>query len=378
MILSYYEFYNPSKLISGQKAVDQLTFELDCEHAARPIIITDEICTGKGIVKRIINALGGAGIIIGGIYDKAAAGSTSDIMNEIAGVYRDNRCDAVIAAGGSAVFDVAGKIRGEILSVEGLKEGVAHAVPYFAIPTAGDGAFSAGASGHAAVTGAKGHFPDIIVLDPEMMIPSGRGEIAETGIEALAISIETALCENISPVNEAFAFAAIRKISENLFKAVKKYKNRENVFSIANASVQAGFASSNDNGGIIPALTSSLLNLCGIPRGIASGILLPRFMEYKNKTSKDALAKLLLPLAGNEDFADAPSEKRAGDSISIVRDILSSVYDKCRMPKTLSEAGVEKAKLNQVAGMSLADRKRGPNYGSAGRDDLMEILEKAY
>ena len=57
MIPSYYEFYNPVKIVSGKKALDNLPFELSQLGVSKPLILTDQGVTKAGLVKYVVNAL---------------------------------------------------------------------------------------------------------------------------------------------------------------------------------------------------------------------------------------------------------------------------------------------------------------------------------
>ena len=49
MLPSYYEFYNPVKIISGHKALDNLPYELDQLGVKRPLVITDQGVVNAGL-----------------------------------------------------------------------------------------------------------------------------------------------------------------------------------------------------------------------------------------------------------------------------------------------------------------------------------------
>ncbi|MCU0821119.1 MAG: iron-containing alcohol dehydrogenase [Spirochaetes bacterium] len=378
MISSYYEYQNPIKLISGLKAVDQLTYELSMKGAARPVLIAGKKSSGKGIIKKIVNAFGGTDVIFSGIIDVDDAVSGDKITEEISGIYRKSGFDAIIAAGCGNVMDIAGRARVKIFSESGSGTGQPGALPYYAIPSGPSGAFCAASSAAAAAENVAVYRPDIIIIDPETIMLSVRAETAEGAIAAFASSVETAIDENRGPVREAFAHASVKAFGGNLIMAVRKNKNRKCVFTLANASVQAGFASSNISGGIIYSISKLISGQNNIAAGTLCGIILPHFLDVKLNTSADALAKLLLSAAGDDLFAKTPAQKRAGTAVSIIKDNISAVSGLCGFPKTLGEAGVKKDKLIEAPDILINDKNRSLNLDSAGKNILIDILDRAY
>jgi alcohol dehydrogenase len=107
MLPSYYEFYNPVKIVSGHKALDNLPYELEQLGAKRPIIITDKGVVGAGLVELVVNAFGSSDMIIGAIYDDVPPDSSVGVVNDIVKVYRQNQCDSIVAVGGGSPIDTA-------------------------------------------------------------------------------------------------------------------------------------------------------------------------------------------------------------------------------------------------------------------------------
>jgi alcohol dehydrogenase len=107
MLPQYYEFYNPVKIIAGNKALESIPYELNLLNAERPLIITDKGIVEAGLLKILVKAFRDSDIVIGAIYDDTPADSSIEVVNEIPRVYHDNRCDSLIAIGGGSVIDTA-------------------------------------------------------------------------------------------------------------------------------------------------------------------------------------------------------------------------------------------------------------------------------
>lgn len=378
---SHYAFYNPVKIISGKKAVDQLTFELGQREAVRPILITDEQSEKSGIIKKVIYGLGGADIVIGAIFKFPAGRPAVDIADDIIRAYRENRCSSVIAVGGGAVFSAAYSAHSRVGKVDSEGNGRALSRPLIVVPVTPEAGVEVNISildaGRDISMGAEPVFPDIAVLDRAAVMPAGRIEIAQAAMEAMAYSIEVMITEPENRVAGAFAHSAIRMIHGNIVKAVKSPGNSDINFIMMNGALHAGIALSNSRKGIIHPLSSALAKTCGISRGAAASVLIAHVMEYNFEKSREPLSRLLLPLAGAEKYAAVLPEKRAGRALQEIRDMLKFLNSKCSLPLSLSMAGIVEAELEKAA--EMAGRERGFNVdpGYPGKGAFLKVLRSA-
>src|SRR4030042_758647 len=107
MLPSYYEFFNPVKISSGRKALDNLPYELHQLNVQRPLVISDKGVSEAGLTKIVTGAFADSGITLGGIYDDVPPDSSNEVVGAIAKVFRQNQCDALIAVGGGSAIDTA-------------------------------------------------------------------------------------------------------------------------------------------------------------------------------------------------------------------------------------------------------------------------------
>jgi alcohol dehydrogenase len=66
MLPSYYEFFNPVKIASGKKALDNLPYELNQLDVQRPLIITDKGVVEAVLVRIVTSSFADSGITLGG------------------------------------------------------------------------------------------------------------------------------------------------------------------------------------------------------------------------------------------------------------------------------------------------------------------------
>ena len=179
-------------------------------------------------------------------------------------------------------------------------------------------------------------------------------------------------------MSDAYAFASINLIRENIFTAVKNGKDKKARFAMANASMMAGTAFSNSMVGAVHAIGHACGAVAHVHHGTAMAILLPYVMKYNLDELEEVYAKLLLPLAGDELFASTPKGERARKSIETILLMNHKLNKLCNMPVKLSNAGVKKENFNKIAELALNDGAMLPNPKSLEIKDILNILEEAF
>ena len=393
MIPSHYEFYNPVKIISGNQAVDNIPFELEQLGVTRPLVVTDKGVSQAGLLKILKNALSDSNIEIGAIYDETPPDSSLNVVKEIAGIYRSNKCDSFVAIGGGSAIDTAkgvnmvitlnsddlGKFSGAQVLNKPMK-------PFIVVPTtSGTGsevtlvAVISDTDRDLKMLFTSHHLlPDVAVLDPRMTLTLPPSMTAATGMDALSHAMEGYIGLQQNPMSDAYAMAAIKLISQNLLKAVKKGKNTNIRLTMANAATMAGIAFSNSMVGMVHSLGHAAGAICHIPHGIAMSIFLPFGLEYNIEKEGKRIGEMLLPLAGENIYLNTPVEKRADATIKAVRALQQELYNICGLPMNLKEAGVARTKLDQIAQKSMDDGALGYNPEAVTQENALHILKKAY
>ena len=394
MAKSYYEFFCPVKIVAGHKALEHIPFELAALLAKRPMIITDKGVRGAGLLEHVANAFEGADSQIVVIFDDVPPDSSLSTVRNAAAIYRENNCDAIIAIGGGSVIGTSKGVN--ILVSEGgtdlLKYSGAHNLPkplkpFFVVPT------TSGTGSEVTMVGGisdteKGvklpitsYFlmPNAAILDPRMTQTLPPHITAMTGMDALTHAVEAYTCLGHNPVSDAFATAAIRKVSENLMKVMDSPKDADGRLELAQASTMAGVAFSNSMVGLVHALGHSLGAVCHIPHGLCMSLFLPYVLEYNKEVNGDRIGELLLYLAGADVYAATPKAQRADKAIQQIRVMRDELYARCKLPRTLTETGKEtESQLRQVAELTVNDGSIIYNPKEANVEDALAILKRAW
>jgi len=399
-IPEYYEFFNSVKIISGYKALENIPFELSRVGAKRPIIITDKGVKQAGLVKVVIDSFGGTDTVIGAIFDETPQDSSNIVVNQIASIYRAQKCDSIIAVGGGSVIDTAKGVNiviteetDDLLKFMGNFRLNKPMKPFIVIPTtAGTGSEVTMAAVIAnPEKNIKMQFtsdlilPKVAVLDPRMTVSMPPKITAATGMDALTHAVEAYVGPQKNPVSDAFAFAAIEIIRNNLVNAVTDGSNKDVRLAMANASLLAGVAFSNSQTALIHGLAHANGGLCHVPHGIANSILLPFGLEFyiekgpKTKSKvKTNIENLLLAFVGPDEFIKVPVAERAKATVVAIRKITEELNILSGIPLRLREAGVPEDKLGQIAQATIDDGTAAFFPIEVSYEEALGVLKAAY
>ncbi len=394
MAKPYYEFFCPVKVIAGHAALEHIPYELASLGVKRPMIITDKGVRTNNLLAPLEAAFESTDIEIGFVFDDVPPDSSLETVRAVAQAYRTNNCDAIIAVGGGSVIDTAKATN--ILVTEGgddlTKYSGAHNLPrplkpFFVIPTtSGTGsevtmvAVVSDNQKHVKLAFASNYLmPNAAILDPRMTQTLPPHLTAMTAMDAMTHAVEAYTCMAANPISDAYATAAIKKVSNSLFTVLDNPTDAQGRLELAQASTMAGIAFSNAMVGIVHSLGHALGSVAHLPHGLCMNLFLPYVLEYNKDVNGDKIAELLLPLAGPDIYAQTPANQRADKVIATLNTMRDRLYALTKLPRTLSETGkISKEQLDEVAEKALNDGSIIYNPKEATFKDLKSILEKAW
>ncbi len=394
MAKPYYEFFCPVKVIAGHAALEHIPFELSTLGAKRPLIITDKGVRSNNLLAPIEAAFENTDVEIGFIFDDVPPDSSLETVRKAAELYRQHNCDAILAVGGGSVIDTS-KATNILVSEGGndlLKYSGAHNLPkplkpFFVIPTtSGTGsevtmvAVVSDTEKNLKMPFASYYLmPHAAILDPRMTQTLPPHLTAMTAMDAMTHAVEAYTCMAANPISDAYATAAVKKVSENLFKVLDNPTDAQGRLELAQASTMAGIAFSNSMVGLVHSLGHALGAVAHLPHGLCMNLFLPYVLEYNKAVNGDKIADLLLPLAGADIFAQTPAHLRADKAIASIAAMRDRIYALTKLPRTLSETGkVTEAQFDEIAEKALNDGSIIYNPKEATLEDLKSILKKAW
>lgn len=394
MTKQYFEFSCPVKLVAGHRALEHIQFELETRGVIRPMMVSDPGVVGAGLVDIVAEAVRSAGGEVGPVFDQVPPDSSMEAVEAGAAVYLESGCDAIIAVGGGSVMDTAKAMN--IMATEGGGDprrfagynNLKHPLRTFvAVPTtAGTGSEVTSISViKDAGSGTKTFYvspfllPDVAVLDPRMTLKLPPMITAATAMDAMTHAVEAYTCLAKNPMSDAYAEAAVRRISTWMVPVLEKPDDATGRLALAEAAAMAGIAFSNSPVGLVHALAHSIGALYGIHHGVANSIFLPAVLEYNLPACREELGQLLLYLAGAETFARTPADDRPAAAIARINALKDRAHELCGMPRTLAETGkIPEEDLPRIAGKSLDDGTIVMNPVEVTREDALGVLERAW
>ena len=375
-----YQFFCPVKISAGNKALEHLPMELEGLDVGKPFVVAQD----RGAAKTALKAFRNSGMTIG-LCDSLPALPDSSVVGQLAALYRDKQCDALVAVGSGALVDTAKAVNLLVSSESGDLEKFAgeNKVPgplnplVLVLTAAGNGLESSrfASLGDLAFS-SPFLMPDVVVVDRRMNRVDKTAGLMYLALASLTHAVEVYSGPAKNPMTDAYAYGAIRMIMENLVAVISGDGTKAGPSALVSAAAMAGCALSNAQPGMIHLIGEAAGDEWDLALGQVLGILLPHVMDYHAHKNDYHSAALLLPLAGNDVYASTAKDLRAAIAVNMVHALLYDLNKAAggqAMPLTLKEAGVDQGSLSTVA-----ERAAGIGPGSCDPKAVHLILEHAW
>ena len=345
----------------------------------RPLVVTDAGVRAAGVLQKALDALGELPVVV---FDQTPSNPTEAAVRTAAAMYREGRCNGLIAVGGGSAIDcakgvaIAATHEGPLktyATIEGGSPKITERVaPIIAVPTT-SGTGSEVARG--AIVIVDDHrklgfhswslMPKAAICDPELTLGLPPKLTAATGMDAIAHCMETFMSAAFNPPADGIGLDGLQRAWRYIERATKDGSDREARLNMMSASMQGALAFqkglgcvhslSHSLGGIDPRLHHGTLNALFLPAVI-------RFNAGAESVQKEQRLQRM---------AQAMNLDSAGDLGVAIRDMNARLG----LPKGLAEVGVTPAIFEQVIDGALADHCHKTNPRLATREDYREMLE---
>lgn len=363
-------------------SVKEIPYILDENIIESVLIVTDSSIMRLGLLERLESALHKAGIEYY-IYDKTVANPTTDNVAEALGMYRRNKCQAIIGFGGGSSMDCAKAVGARIArpktklsKMEGILK-VRKKLPLLiAVPTtAGTGSETTIA---AVITDSKTRhkyaindfplIPKYAVLDPKITMSLPPFVTATTGMDALTHAVEAYIGNSTTRETRKDALLAVKLIFRNLDKVYEDGGNLEARRKMLNAAYFAGCAFTKSYVGYVHAIAHSLGGEYNVAHGLANAVILPIVLEKYGSTINRKLHKLAIA-AGIADRS-MPSDEAAALFIEEIKNMQKRFGIGTKIPE-LREKDIKKLS-------SYANKEANPLYPVPVLMNTKELSEIYY
>lgn len=360
-------------------AVATLPDELRALGVERPLLVTDTGIIAAGLLDAITEALGGSHAPA--VFDGTPQNPTEEAVESALALYRDERCDGLVAVGGGSSIDLAkgvsllashdGPLESYAAILGGMPRITAEVAPLAAVPTtAGTGSEVGRAALITLRDGRKLGFispymiPKVAICDPQLTIGLPAGLTAATGMDALAHCIETFLSPRVNPPADAIALDGAGRAMRWLERAVADGSDREARWQMMMASLEGGLTFQKGLGAV-HAMSHPLggLDAPVLHHGTLNAVILPPVLRFNAGHVGDKYERLraAMGLAPETDLAEA---------IRILNAHLG-------LPRNLREMGVTEEVVPRMVDGAVADHSSATNPRPAAARDYAALFAEA-
>lgn len=375
--------------------IGDITAEWEQLKVSRAFVVSDAGVVGAGIAATVCAGLQKAGTEVVGSFDDVPSNSEVAVVNAVVEQAQAAQADVVVAVGGGSVIDTA-KLAACLLAHGGTVHDYAGAqtitsaiLPLVVVPTtAGTGSeVSQAAVVYDAESQRKLSFvdehlrPRLAVLDPELTVSLPDWLTAATGMDACVHAIEAFVGVQHSVFADSCAVQSLQLIREHLVNAIQDGSNIQARCGMMAAATLAGIAFDHSMVGVVHAMSHALGALTNLHHGHANAILLPLGYEYNREVCADRYALLARSCRISSSVDDVQA---SAEFAQWTRDMLEWCHEHADsehtpghdFPRTLHDAGVDRALIPQIASITAEDGASFYNPRPVEEEAIAELLTK--
>jgi alcohol dehydrogenase class IV len=347
----------------------------------RPLIVSDQGIKQAGLLQKAIDEVLDLPFAI---FDETPSNPNEMAAKRAADIYRQSKCDGLIAIGGGSSIDCA-KVVAILVShpeplktyatIEGGSAKITNAAPpLIAVPTtSGTGSEVARGAILILEDGRKVGFhswhlmPRAAICDPLLTLGLPPKLTAATGMDAIAHCMETFMAAPFNPPADGIALDGLARAWANIEKATLEGSNQDARLQMMSASMQGAMAFqkglgcvhslSHSLGGINPKLHHGTLNAMFLPSVIRFNQDAPS-LKSENKLKRMAYAMGL-------------------DSENDVIPAIIEMNRKLGLPTGLKEMGVLPDQFPKIIDGALKDHCHTMNPKLASAENYLEMIEES-
>ncbi len=372
----------PTRFVHGPGAIAQLGELVRELGVLRPLLVTDKGVVAAGLAETALEHLDNAVV-----FDDVYANPDIELVDRAAAVYRDERCDGLVALGGGSSMDTAKSIGVEVVhggSIAEYEYGVTPMTkripPLVAVPTtAGTGSE---ATLWAVITDRErrikfnvGGTPligaHVALVDPELMLGLPAAITAATGMDEHSHAIECYTCDYHQPFTDAVALLATELVGRWLRVAYEDGGNLEARTNMAHAATLGGLAYGTESAGAAHAMSQSAGGVHECPHGALTARVLGPVCEYNAPAAPERYARIARGLGVEIHGHDALEAAMAG-----VEEIYRLTED-VGIP-TMEELGFSEDEIAMLARIAFDDPQTIGNPREVDVPAYEEIYRNAF
>jgi alcohol dehydrogenase class IV len=357
----------------------------ECERIGirRPLIVTDAGVRAAGVLDKAVAALG---VLPHAVFDQTPSNPTEAAVHSAARLFKDQKCDGLIAVGGGSSIDLAkgvaiaathdGALK-TYATIEGGSPKISERVaPLIAVPTtAGTGSEVARGAIIIVDDGRKLGFhswflvPRAAICDPELTLGLPPMLTAATGMDAIAHCMETFMAPAVNPPADGIALDGLERGWASIEAATRDGNDRQARWNMMSASMQGAMAFQKGLG-CVHSLSHSLGGVNPkLHHGTLNAMFLPAVVRF-NASAESIVADRRLAR-----LAHAMGIGRSDAAGTEIADALREMNQRLGLPSGLAAMGVERSWFERIIDGAMADHCHKTNPRIATREEYREMLE---
>jgi len=209
--------------------------------------------------------------------------------------------------------------------------------------------------------------PKLVLIDPELSISVPPSVTAATGLDALTQLIESHISCRAKPIPQALCLRGLDGVVPALRRAFHQPDDRPARELLAQSALFSGMALANSGLGIAHGIAAALGVHCRVPHGLACAMLLPTAIQINSEVRLTEMSQAMTMMTGRN-WASPRAAVTAG------LDTISSLLDELKIPRRLSEVGVQVSQIPAIVQSAHGNSLDG-NPRKVSDSELAEILE---
>lgn len=388
-----YEFENKSKILSGEKALESIPFELVSRKVNNPLIITEEVVERVGFLKELRKAFNYGNITARSIYASVPEIATADIIQKLYNKYIKDECDSIIALGRNSVINVAKALKYMInndvdniaelpnkKNEERIDKTVLFILPVYL------------GTGDEAATKVKFYDveknityqiksvlaqSDAIFIDKRMIDNLPKNLIVNLALYTISIAITSYLSENANCLTKTYSLTALKLVLEGLPKILSRKKSKKSdVIPLIEAIVYAGIAKSETKITVLDVISNAISNNKKIPFEKVYETLFYNLLD-KIIVPEANVDELLIPFVGYDVLVSTLDSSRPTLLISTIESYIKNIFKQGKI-FNLEALGVERSDFSNIAEKTKFDVEATKLNKELEIQEIYQILEKSF
>lgn len=390
MEMSTFQHITPAlRVTHGPDSLGQLGRELNRMGCCRAAVFCGPWMADSPLLDRVRSALGER---FAGVYSKVDAHSPIASVGDAAQALKEMRADAVIAVGGGSVIvtaraatilaaenkpvqelctvsDGQGGLRSPKLNAPKLPQLIVPTTPTTAIVKAGSAVFDPVEGKRLALFDPKTRAQSVFI-DPEMVLSAPRALVAAASINTLSMAIEGLTSRSSDPLAEALLMQVVRLAARHLPNTAH-LNDAEVRGDLVMAAVMCGQGTDHTAAGITTVLGHAIGARYEKDNGLVNAIVLPHVLRFNAEAAARGMSRVAEALG-------LPATD-SGTQLQMTIDAVCAIFKKLGVPSRLSELGVTREKLPELAQLAMGDWfLRGNPKPVQSAAELENILNEAW